>query len=771
MEDYKLISILKTFENKYLDIIKRARELSLISFLKLNDDEVIFFREFPTKEKIIFLPKKRECFFTYSLEKEQCFKLNHYKVRNDVVIDLSNHTKFMDKLPNYGFLNCYFRGNRFKFFEFRKLTKNFIVLVKCPRYLFRILKNEPYTKLQFGKLTEIIFPHVELGILYKLNNVNQIDAFKSWPQNGKVGLFLYSIDEEKCLPLFESTIYQYRFLIQALKDAIFPKNQIACDLKNLLRNENITLGIQTDFAEIIQNNNQINLNSSQKENLKNLLEGKRFILFDSPAGTGKTTLILLFSWFCSQILTRKILFLSHDHAVMNNLELRFNRYKPKHLSCRIGNPKKAKDSKLHFEQKNQFFWESCCKEVDKNIQKYENTEIEMADLLREWLSFISEDNGKNIFKKLAFNSAKIIFGTINGLEYYKKRDILDYFLPFDYVLIDESSKIQFPMLLNVALFSKNWIVSGDNYSLQPWFDNYAEKPENIEPLYFSMQKNFPFLIKNHKIELKKIYNRHPIIAELLIKSVYKDEIESYEYENNQIFDIKEETQFGNLTVPLGPFIFIDTSLQQIKSVHSEKYHDRFSNEFEIKEIQNILKVICNQKYWNSKYIEIHRKPTIWITSLFNSQVKKIKETLSNSEFQKFIVDNFKNDTEERTTIQIKISNVTEFVSQEADIVLWSLSYAPKKWLNKRRKSGLRLHPQFRKYNYLYFIPTHVKSKLIIIGWLDVFKNISRELNSLIPKYSKRKEIIQRDLIRRLETLYHNILKSGDIKIVRIKPEK
>ncbi|MBA7505427.1 hypothetical protein ES706_04094 [subsurface metagenome] len=771
MEDYQLISILKVIENKYLDIIKRARELSFINFLKLNDDEIVFFSKFPTKEKIIFLPKKRDSFYTYSLEKEQCFELNHYELRKDIVFNLSNHTKFIEKLPNYGFFNCYYRGNRFKLFEFRKLTKNFIILVKCPRYLFRILKKEPYVKLQFGKLTEIIFPQEELGILYKLNNVDQIDTLKSWPQNGKVGLFLYSINEEKCLPLFDSTIYQYRFLIQALKDVIFPKNQIASDLKDLLKNDSISLSNQTDFNEIIQDNNQFNLNSSQKEILKNLFKGERFVLFDSPAGTGKTTLILLFGWFCSQILTRKILFLSHDHAVMNNLELNFNQYKPKHLSCRIGNPKKAKDSKLHFEQKNQFFWESCCSDVDKNIQKYENMDVKMAELLKEWLSFISEDSGKNLFKKLAFNSARIIFGTINGLEYYKKREILDYFLPFDYVLIDESSKIQFPMLLNVALFSKNWIVSGDNYSLQPWFDYYAEKPEDIEPLYFSIQKNFPFLNKNHKIELKKIYNRHPLIVELLIKTIYKDEIESYEYEKNQIFDIKEETQFGKLTVSLGPFIFIDTSLLQINSVHSEKYLDRYSNENEIKVIQDILKVICNQKYWNSEYIELNKKPTIWITSLFNSQVEKIKETLSNSEFQNFIADNFKNDTEERTTIQIKISNVTEFVSQEADIVLWSLSYAPKKWLNKRRKSDLRLHPQFRKYNHLYFIPTHVKSKLIIIGWLDVFKNISQELNSLIPKYSKRKEIIQRDLIRRLETLYQSILKSGDIKIVRIKPEK
>ena len=767
MQNFDLILKLKKFEDNYYRIIRRARNLTFLNYFKINKSEIIFFGDiFTSKYFCFFLPKNSENFFMYSLLKEECFEINLRDIQRNYALDLRNYSKFLDKLSTSGIIEINYRLNRQKLFEYIKKDE-FIILKKCSRSFIKSIIKEEIVGLKFRSSFQLLNPQKDIGLIIRFETKDLQDIIKMWPNRSRIGIYSYSRDEKKCLPFFESTIYQYSFLINALKEIAFPQNENADNLRDVLKNINLNFEKSFEIDEFNDIIKQARLDQYQKLVLEEISRGKKLIILKSSSGTGKTYFCLFLTWFLSQILNKKVLFVSHDHTVINNFETLFNTRKQSHLVCRIGNPEEAKASKMHFEHNNQYLWEKCCKLVDQNINNLKNNNDELKGLLKEWLQFLQDDLGKNIFRKLSFNSARVLLGTINGLEYYRKREILDYFLPFDYVIIDEASKIQLPMYLHVGLFSKNWIISGDPALFQPYIDYSVEKSEEIEPFYSSLENSFSFLLNKYNQDLKTIHNRSQEITDFLGDNLLKSSFQNVEFKSDEIFELKSYYNSGGLAIPIGSFAFIDTSLFQKTSSHIDEFPHKFSNTYEIQLILRILKVLNNSRHWTDEFKNSNKQLKIWVTSLYYSQLTRLEEEIKNTNLKDFVVKEFSDSPlTTNNNLQIKISPTRKFVSREADIVLWSISFAPKDWLFKKRGTKYILDRQFQEIHQLYFIPTHFKSKLIIIGWYNVFEKIGNKLKWLQQRIDNK---LEKELLKKLINFYENLHKSPYFSKVRIKP--
>ena len=259
-------------------------------------------------------------------------------------------------------------------------------------------------------------------------------------------------------------IYQFTFQLRGLKQLIYGTNENSFELKKFLTQTKLDKINQGLCNQENERDLPIGKVWDDQQNLafQKIFQKIPLTILNGFASTGKTTVISK-SW--EQMLDRKILVLTHDHPQVDKLIERYNAIPEKPLFYRIGNQQDAKKSKFHIDNDNR----SILGDVIKNVNKVLNSKnisinSEQIKVIQEWKQFLEEnDEASELFEKLKFNSARALFCTINGLEFYSKSHQLDEMLPFDNVFIDEASMTTLPMVLYTAQYAKSIVLSGDKF--------------------------------------------------------------------------------------------------------------------------------------------------------------------------------------------------------------------------------------------------------------------------------------------------------------------
>lgn len=212
--------------------------------------------------------------------------------------------------------------------------------------------------------------------------------------------------------------------------------------ESISRGDSISLRYTTD-----------KLDESQKMAVDKALSGQCFTLIQGPPGTGKTSVI---TEICSQILLKdssaRILVCSETHVAVNNIFYNLDKKFENFMGLRIKDKEFDDDKTREKFQLNQVL----VKYLDRLQEKGISDGI--IQLLKDEIA-----SNPSRINELLFYTSRFVGITCNGIggiSFNAK-------YPFDYVILDENSKISFPEIILALIWGKKAVMVGDPVQLSP----------------------------------------------------------------------------------------------------------------------------------------------------------------------------------------------------------------------------------------------------------------------------------------------------------------
>jgi len=598
------------------------------------------------------------------------------------------------------------KGELSLFFSFNSNPSN------APRSFTELERNSTF-KISSNALPTIEIPEKTL------NAIPEIRTSK------KMYLFQKVIDsitgEERYFPHGSGATYLLSFQIEALRNFWNEITDINKEHKAYLSNSNESSNCQ-EIIQILSNHmkNKYDWDEGQKMAFEKISSRQSFTVLDGFAGSGKTEIIQTAIQNLSQ---SKILVASHDHAVVDMLTKKYEEGNPDVIFYRIGNAKKAlfgTMGKHHLKNKKKEHINEIRERVSQKIVELKKKSDERQKILEDWNDFLLGEEGSLFLDKITLNSARALFCTSGGIQYYIKKGLLDKFLTFDFCFIDEGSMIEFPYLVHASQYSHTNIIAGDKNLVQPLSHSYGSKNKTINALE-ELDQTFSISHPRMFTYLKTQYRICPKIFSIIHETLYPDEI--YDQKNNLTEEFKTSPQKPYLSENPISFIDITNEGPNVKQKHGV-------NLTEVELIDQILSQLNDERNWANP--SFTGTPSIWITSLYTAQIEHLK-------------DKYEENSEKFRNLDFRVETVRRFTGNEANIVIWSIKHAPSNFLRKSKIGNLpyiRKSPLFN-WDYIYDILTRVKDKLIIIGCKNVLLKISNQMEKQPKKYRKLGEVLKK----------------------------
>ncbi|WP_132215833.1 AAA domain-containing protein [Mariniflexile fucanivorans] len=491
-------------------------------------------------------------------------------------------------------------------------------------------------------------------------------------------------------------------------------------------------------------------NNNQVKAVKKAVGNNNVFLIQGPPGTGKTTVI---AEVVEQLISKgeKILVASQTHIAVDNVLEKVSRNKA--ITCiRLGNAQRIKEDLRQYQIDNliEVYSEDFEKLIITNINQidylltqggdvefiavrpalkkiisensanyrenfkevllnknYEFLEMlsktsftflsGLKSLLIEWRKNLSHEK-EILIKPLLYKSIDVAFATCIGVR--TDRELNEYNLKFDTVIIDEAGKANISETLAAISMAKKVILVGDQMQLPPYIDGSLldEKEATSFPLS-KYGKNFlkediqhalktsffEFLVTRIKNKLFPVENKellnyqhrmHPHIGEFISDSFYEGKVKMGEH------------TFGNTLKLPSPFekevIFINTSSAQ----NSYESFDGFS-------AQNDSEAYCISNLVIPKLLESGLTSNDFaVVAPYKSQVKHIKKFLKEHDNNSHLIE---------------VSTLDSFQGMEFDVIVFSFTRAASP---DQRNKKVGFLDDARRLNVAF---SRAKKKLILVG--------------------------------------------------------
>ncbi|MTE27549.1 AAA domain-containing protein [Winogradskyella ouciana] len=548
------------------------------------------------------------------------------------------------------------------------------------------------------------------------------------------------------------SLRQYQVQREVIKDFFDKKLKLDHIESLLVRPEKIKPPEEITLAynnKLLEETEKKQPNNNQVRAVKKAVGNNNVFLIQGPPGTGKTTVI---AEVVEQLISKgeKILVASQTHIAVDNVLEKVARNKS--LTCvRLGNAQRIKEDLRQYQIDNliEAYSEDFEKLITTNINQldyilsheedvdfstlrpaiksiiiersadyrddfkevlqnknYEFLEMlsktsfsnvnKLKDLLIEWKNNLSHEK-EILIKPLLYKSIDVAFATCIGVR--TDRELNEYNLKFDTVIIDEAGKANISETLAAISMAKKVILVGDQLQLPPYIDGSLldEKEATSFPkskygknflkedIQHALKTSFfEFLVK--RIENKQFpeenkellnyqHRMHPHIGEFISDSFYEGKVK-----------MGEHTYENRLQLP-SPFekevVFINTSSAQ----RPYESFDGFS-------AQNDSEAYCISNLVIPKLLESGLTPDKFaVVAPYKSQVKHIKKSLQGH----------------NNSNLIEVSTLDSFQGMEFDVIVFSFTRAASP---DQRNKKVGFLDDARRLNVAF---SRAKKKLILVG--------------------------------------------------------
>lgn len=405
------------------------------------------------------------------------------------------------------------------------------------------------------------------------------------------------------------------------------------------------------------------LDESQRIAVDKALSGQCFTLIQGPPGTGKTSVI---TEICSQILLKdasaRILVCSETHVAVNNIFYNLDKKFENFMGLRI------KDKELDDEKERAKF------QINQVLVKYlerlgkKGIPEGIIQLLNNEITTNSHRVNEILFYTSRF--VGITCNGIGGISFNAK-------YPFDYVILDENSKISFPEIILALIWGKKAVMVGD--------------PVQLSPVYTELDRQAMAETGTKSLEsctyIEEVYSRIPEHAFIMLNRQYRmvDEISAiiskYFYQG-KLLNGKEHNSLPGSVVWAD---YLTERLWPVNGSSNAKYSPYNLDELEV--IKDILRKEANMNN------NIGQKKQISIIAPYKGQKSKLIHMIKrNPEI-----------IELKRNLNIKIDTVDSIQGRDSEVVIFSIT----------KNHGTSFF--FLNYKRLNVAFSRAKRKLWIVG--------------------------------------------------------
>lgn len=211
----------------------------------------------------------------------------------------------------------------------------------------------------------------------------------------------------------------------------------------------------------------------QRNFVQKALQTPDFAVLEGPPGSGKTTAIheLILQLLA---LGKRVLLVSATHVAIDNvLEKLMEPHQAGELmACRISSSPKAIASEA---VRSEMWMPNLMNRLAEATQRHircQRTPSQGQQMLVAALNGLKED-----FEDFVIQQADVVAGTLVGiLQHNYFRYPRPTSRPFDYLIVDEASKVTVPGFLVPALHAERWVLVGDTQQLAPYSDSHSLLP-------------------------------------------------------------------------------------------------------------------------------------------------------------------------------------------------------------------------------------------------------------------------------------------------------
>lgn len=472
-------------------------------------------------------------------------------------------------------------------------------------------------------------------------------------------------------------LYQVKHGIVMNPDLIFD----CIDPKRIVSSNDKEVKVYYSELDTVKRTTHIHLEDHQKDAVKKFVNMDNLLVIQGPPGTGKTSVIVE---ICAQILMNepesRILVCSETHVAVNNLFHILNEMFDNFEGIRILDKEVDEEGYRKKFLKDTFiekYWKKLRdKKVSENIIRY---------LMENWT-----DNEKQ-FNEMLFYSSRFVGITCSGIGGMD----FAYEHPFDYVIVDEDSKISFPELLMPMCWAKKFILVGDPKQLPPSFSE--EERENMDSLLQRIDGKDTFI--------DRIYDQIPECAFSMLNIQHRMSYEIADIVNKYFYNglLKNGSNVQSIKGSLR-WADYDTDNKWLIPEEGSTSQKHFSV-YNLDEVEIVHKIIL-QEYQRYKQIlqgkEIKRAVRIEVISPYTGQKRKLAGYLFKQDDIKQTKDIFK----------IGIHTIDQIQGRDSEIVIFSIA---------RNIGNSRFIANDRRLNVAF---SRAKERLWIVGQRKYTDNIS-----------------------------------------------
>lgn len=453
------------------------------------------------------------------------------------------------------------------------------------------------------------------------------------------------------------------------------------DPKRIVSSNNKEVKVFYSELDTIKRMTRIHLEDHQKDAIKKFVNMDNLLVIQGPPGTGKTSVIVE---ICAQILMNepesRILVCSETHVAVNNLFHILNEMFDNFEGIRI------LDKEIDEEgYRKKFLIDTFIEKYREKLHTKKVSENVIQYLMESWI------NNEKQFNEMLFYSSRFVGITcsgIGGMTFAYKH-------PFDYVIVDEDSKISFPELLMPMSWAKKFILVGDPKQLPPSFSE--EERENMNSLLQRIDGKDTFI--------DRIYDQIPECAFSMLNIQHRMSYEIADIVNKYFYDglLKNGSNVQPIKGSL-QWADYDTDNKWLIPKEGDISQKHFSI-YNLDEVEIVHKIIL-QEYQRYKQIlqgkEIKRLVRIEVISPYTGQKRKLVRYLFNQDDIKQTKDIFK----------LGIHTIDQIQGRDSEIVIFSIA---------RNIGNSRFIANDRRLNVAF---SRAKEKLWIVGQRKYTDNIS-----------------------------------------------
>ncbi|MCB9231076.1 MAG: AAA family ATPase [Bacteroidia bacterium] len=342
---------------------------------------------------------------------------------------------------------------------------------------YRLNSKRYSSKKEGDRISDFLFGDFAVKLYEDRSGIAGCEILHRHEESGRIKI---NSSKKEMTLFFQPDTYQVRMQLSAINRLRHTPLREFAPLYDIFGSVSSSFTAKSDWAQmpepdwIILTDDFIEGIKQQREFVRKALYSPDFAILDGPPGSGKTTTIIELVLQLAK-LGKRILLCSSTHVAIDNVLERIlgendcEKCEPWVMPVRIA----TFEDQISKEIVKPYEFRNLVRSKRKKLRKSLSSILNPSPAQIAFLDYLKEDlaNGEDSIERLILESANLVAGTCTGILQHPDIRSGKGWPEFDYLIVDEASKVTFQDFVMPALHAKRWVLVGDVHQLSPYVDD------------------------------------------------------------------------------------------------------------------------------------------------------------------------------------------------------------------------------------------------------------------------------------------------------------